>query len=80
MRMKREKTVVDVNLSEDQKNEMYMQLVKEQTIVNRRLSMEHQRHEDMVHYAKLYAMVHYFYVIHIPLYGAPASWGHGTLC
>jgi hypothetical protein len=46
--MKREKTVVDVSLSEDQKNEMHMRLVREQTVVNRRLSMEHRRHEDIV--------------------------------
>lgn len=46
--MKRRKTVVDVNMSENEKNEMYMQLVREQTVVNKRLSMEHRRHEDMV--------------------------------
>lgn len=46
--MRREKTVVEVDLSEDQKNEVYLQLVQDQANLNRKMDDEHRRHEDQV--------------------------------
>ena len=49
-KMKREKTALDVEVSEDQKQELMQQLVREQTSLHKRISEEQSRQEEIVSY------------------------------
>ena len=46
--LRREKTVVDVDVSDDQKELVYKQLIQQQTNLQRKMSVDQQRQADMV--------------------------------
>ena len=46
--LRREKTVVDVDVSDDQKELVYKQLLREQTNLHRKMSVDQQRQAEMV--------------------------------
>ena len=50
--MRREKTVLDVELSESQKREVFSQVVKEHADWNRKISADQQRQQEQVNSSK----------------------------
>ena len=46
--LKREKTVVDVNLSDSMKEEVFQQLIAQQTTLNKKISSEQKKREEQV--------------------------------
>ena len=46
--LRREKTVVDVDVSDDQKELVYKQLLQQQTNLQRKMSVDQQRQAEMV--------------------------------
>ena len=62
--MSRERTVIDVALSEDQKNELYEQLMQQQQVLDRKLESEHKRHEQLVRFNKCSVIL----IVHVHVY------------